>query len=202
MQHAYIKHILDNGSRPNSVYQFAHENNLSEDEFYSQYGSFSTLEQDIFLTSFEKSSEILKKDEVYETYGARERVLALYYTWIEQLKANRSFFVFLDEVDGINCLGDDFKDKTREPFKKFIRKIIKDGIASQEISDRMVVTGWYKHIFWLNARFVLNFWLGDTSRNFEKTDAMVEKSVNFIFDLIQPNSLDSGFDLLKFLFQN
>jgi hypothetical protein len=49
--------------------------------------------------------------------------------------------------------------------------------------------------FW----FIIQFWMTDESRDFEDTDAAIEKGVNLGFDLMKENTLDKAFDLAKFL---
>ena len=48
---------------------------------------------------------------------------------------------------------------------------------------------------------MLKFWKDDSSADFEKTDAAVEKSVNLAFDLIGKGAVDSVVDFAKFLYQ-
>ena len=50
--------------------------------------------------------------------------------------------------------------------------------------------------------FLLNFWIKDTSKGFEATDAAIEKSVTLGFKLMGENMLDQVFDFGKFMFQN
>jgi hypothetical protein len=54
---------------------------------------------------------------------------------------------------------------------------------------------------WFHLHFILRFWCNDDSRDFEKTDEAIEKSVNLAFDLIGKGVLDNAFDFGKFLFQ-
>ena len=56
------------------------------------------------------------------------------------------------------------------------------------------------HGFWLQALFVLKYWLDDNSNQFEMTDAAIEKAVNLSFQLIKSNTLDSLLDFGKFIF--
>ena len=44
--------------------------------------------------------------------------------------------------------------------------------------------------------------LKDKSKNFEDTDALIEKTVNFSFDVMRSNGIDSFFDLAKFHIQH
>jgi hypothetical protein len=70
---------------------------------------------------------------------------------------------------------------------------------SGEVVGRTLISERYKDIFWLQTRFLLYQWLRDESNEEERSDALIEKTVHFCFDLLNPNLIDSGFDLLKFL---
>jgi hypothetical protein len=43
----------------------------------------------------------------------------------------------------------------------------------------------------------LYFWANDKSDHKENTDVMVEKTIHFTFDLLAPNAIDSGMDLVQ-----
>jgi hypothetical protein len=53
---------------------------------------------------------------------------------------------------------------------------------------------------WFKLLFLTDFWIRDTSKGFENTDAAVEKSVNLIFELMGQNTLDYIVDFAKFMF--
>jgi hypothetical protein len=53
----------------------------------------------------------------------------------------------------------------------------------------------------LHLGFVIHFWKQDDSAGFEKTDAVIEKSVNLAFDLISKGAVDSAIDFAKFMYQ-
>jgi AcrR family transcriptional regulator len=91
---AYTEYVLDNGHQPPSVYQFAKKLKLPEAEFYNHYSSFDAIEADIWLAFFQDARQTVEKDETYQTYSVREKLLAFYYTWVEILKAQRSFVVY------------------------------------------------------------------------------------------------------------
>ncbi len=55
------------------------------------------------------------------------------------------------------------------------------------------------HGFWVQALFVLKYWIEDSSINFEMTDAAIEKAVNLSFQLMHSNTLDSLLDFGKFI---
>ena len=54
---------------------------------------------------------------------------------------------------------------------------------------------------WIQFLFILKFWLDDTSKGFEKTDILIEKSVNTAVDLLDTKPLENLFDLGKFLWK-
>ena len=198
----YTAYILEKGRRPASMHAFAKDLNISESELYESFSSFDAIERSLFLLEFEKTISILNTDKSYEAYGARERTLALMYTWLEQLKTQRSLWKTLSRIHGnIFICEASFMREAGKKFTEFVRQIVRDGISSGEISDRILVPQWYKNGFWLQARTIFDYWIEDTSQDFQKTDAMVEKSVNFAYDLIQPNALDSGWDFIKFMFR-
>jgi hypothetical protein len=55
---------------------------------------------------------------------------------------------------------------------------------------------------WWQMQFLLRFWAKDTSNEFERTDAAIEKAVNLSFDVLGKNLVDSTFDFVKFTFSN
>ena len=54
---------------------------------------------------------------------------------------------------------------------------------------------------WIQFLFLLKFWIDDTSKSFEKTDVLIEKSVNTVVDLLDTKQLENLFDLGKFLWK-
>lgn len=201
IQQSYIDYILDNGARPPSVFAFSKSLKMKEADFYELYGSFNDLEQQIFLSFFENTIAALQKDKVYQGYSIREKLLALYFTWFESMTGRRSLVVFFHQVEGY-FWEDDYITATKEAFMTFVTNLINEGIERGEIADRILLPQGYKYALWGQVKYLFNFWLSDNSKNFEKTDAAIEKVTNFGFDLMEPNSLDSGWDLMRFLWQN
>ncbi len=204
LRRAYMEYLLTNGHRPASVFLFAKKLKLSEAEFYENYNSFDQLEGDVWLQFFEQARRQVEAEPVYAQYSVREKLLAFYYTWIEMLKANRSF-VLLTVGEGRRRTGRQFLPKLvgfRKGFTNYITDLLLEGRESREVKQRPFVTDRYPDIFYGQALFLLDFWVRDTSKGFEKTDTAIEKTVNTSFDLIGASALDSVFDLAKFMYQN
>ncbi|MEM6803164.1 MAG: TetR family transcriptional regulator C-terminal domain-containing protein [Bacteroidota bacterium] len=201
LQQAYLSYVEANNKRPESIHIFAKSLQLTEAEFYNLYGSWASLEADMFLGFMKKAIEILEASKEFAEFSIRERSLSFFYTWIGKMQEHRSFILFIHEQDATPLFGQGYLKEGKETFISFARKLIKAGIENNEIADRWLVTRTYRQALWVKATSIYNYWISDGSANFEKTDAFIEKLVNFFFDLIEPNALDSGFDFAKFVLQ-
>jgi AcrR family transcriptional regulator len=199
----YIHYTLEENKTPQSVYLFAKHAGISEEEFHNHFSGLESLESEIYKNWFESAMEKCTTSAPWADYSAREKVLAVFYTFIESLKPNRSFVKFLKDRD--------FKSLPKWPaylnglhhsFIEHMKPILNDGMASTEIAERKYIDTKYADGLWLNFLFVLKFWIDDRSNAFEKTDAAIEKSVNLALDLMGRSPLDAALDFGKFLFQN
>lgn len=208
---AYTEYVLENGKQPTSVFQFAKKLKLAEADFYTHYTSFDAIEADIWLTFFTDAKATVEADGTYQGYSVREKLLAFYYTWIELLKSQRSFVVYSygrlkTERQGKSLRGmapqspilSTFKDE----FFDYARDLLAEGRESKEVEPRPFITDRYPNALWGQTLYLLDFWVRDVSKNFEKTDSAIEKSVNTAFDLIGRSPLDTLFDFAKFMYQN
>jgi hypothetical protein len=199
---AYIETVLTQGARPVSVYKFCLDLGIKEEEFYNVFGSFEGLENQIWKGFISTTVNRLKSDKAYHTFITREKILAFYFTLLEELKANRSYVIFqLDNSRKLELIPEFIKGFKAE-FEAFFESTLNNGKGSGEIANRPVLDKRYPQLFWLHMGFVLLFWKQDSSPGFEKTDAAIEKSVNLAFDLIGKGAVDSAIDFAKFLYQN
>ncbi len=199
---AFIEHKLIHGAPPASIFQFVKSLKMTESEFYEEFNSFEDLEAEIWNRMFLDTREMIISDPVYAEYSVREKLLSFYYSFIEKLKANRSYIL---------AEHDQFMAKPGEPaslkrlkksFSLYTEELIIEGKDTTEIAQRPFIDGQYDKLFWLQLLFVIRFWIKDDSRGFEKTDAAIEKAVNLSFDLIGKGAIDSVIDFAKFMYQN
>ncbi len=200
IREAYRKYFLENGKRPVSIYSFCQQLNTDEEIFYRNFSSFDAIEKDIWLSLFHETCEKLVEDETYRNYSAREKLLSFYFLWVQHLLKNRSYILlqfrrFPSSGPHLNQMG-----SFRIAFYDFIRELIKAAYQSGEIKERKYISDQYVHGFWVQALFVLRYWIGDDSERFEMTDAAIEKAVNLSFQLISTQTLDSILDFGKFVF--
>lgn len=198
---AYIEHLLLKGKKPASVFEFTRTLGIQESEFYQLFGSFEVLEKEIWSGFIQTTLNTLSTSEEYITYPAREKLLSFYFTLIEVLKKNRSF-ILMSHEKGFEMLKSHVLSKTRDVFKEYAAQLIGEGIESGEIVKRPYISDKYPEGLWLQMLFVLKFWINDDSREFQKTDAAIEKAVKLSFDLMSPGAVDSLVDMARFLYQN
>lgn len=217
---AYTEYVLEHGVQPPSVFQFAKKLKIAEPEFYDHYASFDAIEADIWLTFFTQTRATVETDGAYQGYSVREKLLAFYYTWIELLKGQRSFVVYsygrlrnalapATSRAGMMARRQTSTTNPRmvfQPFKDafydYARDLLAEGRESKEVEPRPFVGDRYVNALWRQTLFLLNFWVRDTSKGFEKTDTAIEKAVNTAFDLLGRSPLDTLFDFVKFTLQN
>lgn len=196
---AYKKHFLETGQRPASVYSFCQSLNYSEAEFYNCFNCLEAIEKEIWLEIFRSTVTQLENDETYRNYSAREKLLAFYFLWIQKLKENRSFVLLQKDKFKFSDLKNNTLESFKNAFIDYINTLIKIGYDSREIKERKFISDKYAYGFWMQALFVLKYWVDDTSENFEMTDAAIEKAVDLSFRLIGENTLDSLLDFGKFI---
>ena len=202
LQNAYVDYVLTHGAEPKSVYIFAKENNLSEDEFYNFYGSFHGLEQSVWSDLSSKALTEVQNQEVWNQYSSREKALAFFYAFVELLKSKRSFVLYSLKNSGRSIGTPTILAHVKEVFDRFAASIIEQGVESGELQDRRFFTSKYKDALWIQLGFILNFWAKDNSAGFEKTDEAIERGINVTFDLFEKSPLDSLFDYGKFMINN
>ncbi|WP_394990399.1 TetR family transcriptional regulator C-terminal domain-containing protein [Emticicia sp.] len=206
IRQAYTEYLLENGKQPESVYAFCKKLKIKEVDFYEEFSSFPQIESEIWKALFIEARASTESEAVFQNYSVREKLLAFLYTWVEILKKNRSYI--LKSYEGFekpiftkrNVQLVDFKAS----FYDFINELLMEARETREVEQRAIpqLMQRYPDLFWAKTLFILDFWIKDTSKSFEKTDTMIEKTVNTAFDLLGRSPLDSLLDLGKFIFQN
>ncbi len=206
IKEAYIEYVLENGHEPASVFQFMKSLKMKESVFYDYYNSFTALQKEIWKGFFDQAVQTIESDEVFRSYSVREKLLAFYYTWIEVLKNNRSYIIYCWQ--DLNAFDRNFARNQGEfltgfksCFIDFVNELINEGKESNEVADRPLISNNYDKILWQQLLFILNFWVKDDSKGFEKTDAAIEKAVNLSFDIMGRGAWDAAVDFARFLYQ-
>ncbi|WP_215222794.1 TetR family transcriptional regulator C-terminal domain-containing protein [Echinicola shivajiensis] len=199
----FKNHVLENGKEPVSVFKFTQSLKMKEVDFYAFFSNFTGIKRAIWQSFFKETITILNNQEVYQEYSGREKLLAFFYTWIEELKNNRSYLLTLYGTDKFpkSSLPQELGG-FRQDFKEYINEILQAGEETEEIASRPYISEKYDEALWLQVLFIFRFWIKDNSEGFEKTDEAIEKSVNLAFDLMGKSALDTFIDFAKFLHQS
>ncbi len=192
--------VAENGNKPGSIAAFAKTFNFDEKLFYKHFNTFRELEQAIYKSFFDQTLQMLKQLEEYDNFSARNKLISFYYTFFELLTANRSFVL-------ANLKGQKRSLKSLKGLKR-LRKALDYYIDTLKIetinlnidSLNNLQLKILEQTAWLQFLAILKFWINDTSDAFEKTDILIEKSINTGFDLINVQPINSAIDLAKFLY--
>jgi hypothetical protein len=197
----YMNYRLENNDKPKTVYQFTKTNGFDETEFYKFFGTIESVEKEIFKMFLEKTVELIQKDDNYETYDMKSKMLSFYFTFFELLSANRSFVVMSlkehqNQLKNIAQLAN-----LRVGFKNYITGIINDEVRTQTEKFQNFQEKAIQETYWIQFLLTMKFWLDDESPAFEKTDIYIEKSVKATFELMNISPIDSLIDFGKFIFK-
>lgn len=199
---AYKQHLLVEGKPPASVYKFCIDLGIKESDFYNEYGSFESIDRDIWKQYVTSTVQRLKDDEAFVDFTSREKLLTFYFALAEVLKGDRSYILLLEHRPSLNTLVPNFLKDFKRAFDSFIEGLMQEGLAKEEIAQRPYLDKTYPTLFWMHMNLFLMYWKEDTSKSFDNTDAFIEKSVNLAFELIGKGALDSALDMMKFLYQS
>ena len=194
----YMEHVLMGEEEPKTIYAFCKKNGFDESDFYTFFGSFDNLKQEIWNKFLENAITTLHNDDSFATYSPKNKLLTLYFTLFEILTLNRSYvlFVLKDNKQGMSNL------MQLKQFRMTFKEFVKNNIATEELKSSKlskITKPVYSEGSWIQFLLILKFWMQDNSKGFEKTDIIIEKSVNTVVDLLDSQPLENIIDLGKFL---
>lgn len=197
----YMNYVLEHHDKPKSVYLFSKSNNFEEALFYKHFGSFEAVEKQIFKTFFDNSISLLQNSNDYQSFDARNKLLSFYFTFFENLTANRSYVTYAlkdckKELKTLKALSE-----LKNSFTQFIADLDIETLDIKQEKIEKIQKKALQESAWIQLLITVKFWLDDTSAGFEKTDIFIEKSVNTSFDVLHIAPLKSVIDLGKFLFK-
>jgi Tetracyclin repressor-like, C-terminal domain len=197
----YMDYTLEHNEKPKSVYQFAKLNGFPESEFYTFFGTLESLEKEIFALFFDNTISLLEKNEDYQSYDMKSKLLSFYFTFFELLTANRSYVMTSLKQHKNLMLNLMILSELRKKFKNYISEIITDDFRIQQEKLQKYQEKATTESFWFQFMLSMKFWMEDKSASFEKTDIYIEKSVKASFDLMNIAPINSIIDFGKFIFK-
>lgn len=197
----YMNQVLEKGEKPKSVYHFAKENDFTEAEFYTFFGTLEGLEKEIFRLFFTNTVDLLHKNTDYQEYDMKNKMLSFYFTFFEVLMANRSYVLQSLKLDRNPLKNLAQLTLLRNSFKEYVSEILTDDYRIEQEKLQKFQEKGIQETAWLQLMMTIKFWMDDASPAFEKTDIFIEKSVNASFELMNVAPINHLIDLGKFLFK-
>lgn len=197
----HMNYTLEHGEKPSSVYKFMKELGREEQEFYAFYGSLEGLRKAIFVIFLENTLTLFEKNEEYQSFDARNKLLSFYFTFFELLTANRSYVLHELKAHENKLKALQLLSNLRKQFKQYIGSLNIEMLDVKHDKIQDFQEKGTEELAWLQLLTIIRFWMNDTSSSFEKTDTFIEKSVNTAFNLIDVEPMKSIIDLGKFLFK-
>lgn len=205
IRESYIQYIQQHKKRPSSVEFFM--KNLEEKEvyepestFYKYYNSFSEIDKLAWKEFFDITLNSIQSEEEYMSFPVMDKLQVFYFTLFNVIKEYRAYITFTFDDAAFWELTPSALSLFHENFKFFSKDLVNEGIESGEIASRPFVTDYYDGLIWGQTLLILKTWIADTSEEYDRSDAAVEKSTTFAFDIMGRGLFDSGFDLVKFMF--
>ena len=197
----YMDYVLEHEAVPKSIYKFCKLNKIEETDFYGFFGSVEGIQKTIWRKFYTNTEHLLQKNEEYENFSNKDKMLTFFYTFFELLTLNRSYVLFaLGEHKSMLKNLEQLKG-LRKHIKAYATDLIEDGNADKNLKITKHNPKLFSEGAWLQFLFVLKFWMDDSSRGFEKTDMAIEKSINTIFDVFDNTPLENIIDFGKFLYK-
>lgn len=197
----YMDYVLEHNEKPTSVYSFTKANNFEESKFYEFFGSFEVIEKHIFKAFFDNSMIALNKSDEFQSFDARNKLLSFYFTFFENLTANRSYVIYALNQHKNSLKNLALLSELRKSFTHFISLLDIETIDIKQEQLEKIQNRALKESAWLQLMLTMKFWMDDASASFEKTDIFIEKSVNTSFDVLNIVPLKSIIDFGKFIFK-
>lgn len=197
----YMEYVLEHEVVPKSIYKFCKMNRIEEADFYGIFGSVEGIQKAIWNKFYTNTEALLLKNKEYGDFSNKNKMLSFFYTFFELLTLNRSYILFTLNEDGGMMKNMKQLKGLRSHIKGFATDLIDDGNADKNTRLTQHNPAIFSEGAWLQFLFVLKFWMNDSSPAFEKTDIVIEKSINTVFDVFDNTSLEHIIDLGKFLYK-
>ena len=196
--HSYMDQLQESGRPPASVRRICQHLKISEEAFYKEFPTMDAIEKHFWKGWMDHLIKAVSNGKEWKSFTAKQQYLAFLFAFSEAGLKHRSL---LEQRFGKLTLlcNPSWLDYLKDSFKDFAAELIGHGMESGEIASRGPLGNFYPEVLYIHWRSVLGYFLKDESHGFEQTDAFVEKTVEFAFDLLRTQVIDSAADLLRFL---
>lgn len=186
----YKQLVVEEKIRKMTVFSFCKALDISEADFYKHFASLDAIGRKIWASYAEEVISTLKSSETYQSYTAREKILAYFFTFFENAVKDRSF---ISKTYTNFSLLRGYQRK----FRAHMAEVIQEGVIADEIRSRHL-ENLYLDVLWGLHWGLIQFWLMDESPGFEDTEKAIETYLRIPLELMGQNVLDSAYEALRF----
>lgn len=198
----YSDYLIEEGKEPATVYKFAKNLEISEEEFYVFFSGFQQIDGEIVTKLWDDSLRLARTIEGFDSMSAKEQLLNFYYIFFENLKMNRSLILLILKkhpqlsvymsamLRGRLSEFTDTLNFNQPPHSEHLPK------AVLELKERGK-----NELLWKHFLSVIMFWIDDHSSNFQNTDLFIEKTIDTGFEVAEYNPANKIIDLAKFIWK-
>jgi hypothetical protein len=197
----YMDFVIEHKTKPIDVEDFCENAALKEAAFYTHFKSLKKVEKAIFKELFKNSLEVLNESEEFHSFDKKNKLISFYFTFFENLNLNRAYILIV--LKGCENQAKSFNtfSSLKKAFILFITDLkLAESILPMEGFEK-IQSNFINQSSWFQLFLTIKFWLDDSSASFEKTDILIEKSINTSFELLENKFLKNAFDLSKFIYQ-
>ncbi len=187
---AYKALVADGHAHP-SARDIADRAGATEGEFYAAYPTPEACGRAAWVDLYDQVWARISTSATFQSYSTRERMLAYNFTFFEVAPADRSF---ISATHGRHDLTADY----RERFLALHTDWVQEGVAADELRERLSLSGLYPQLLWGLHQRLIDFWVGDTSEQFMQTEKAIEIYSKLPLEFMGTNILDSAFESAKF----
>jgi AcrR family transcriptional regulator len=162
----YMDYVLEQGGQPKSVYIFAKANNFEESKFYEHFGSFESVEKHVFRAFLDNTLKVLHESEDYQSFDARNKLLSFYFTFFENLTANRSYVLFALQQHKNSMKSLSALSELKKGFSLYIDDLDIETLDIKEERIDRIQRRALRETAWLQLLLTMKFWMDDTSPSF------------------------------------
>lgn len=188
---AAYKDVLLKGKENVNSYTVSKAAGITEKEFYKHFQSVDAVGRLIWVRLFEQTQEELLQSEVYKEYGAREKILAYFFTFFDIATPEKAFMLK-------TYMKPTIIEEYRKNYRSYVADLVEEGIERQEIKERFTISNYYPDAIWLLHLRLIHFWLHDESEGHVDTEKAIEIYSKLPLELMGENILDTVFDSVKF----
>jgi hypothetical protein len=197
----YLDFYSQFGRFPKDAAEFTSYLGVEDNDFLKSFNPLASVAAYVWEGYFDRALKLSQADPSFESYSCREIYLSILYNLVavfnEQAEMNRKMISFSSSLPSV---PKELK-RLKTTAEDFLAEMIQTGQHTGEIADRPFVNLQYKRFAWWGVLFIIFFWKNDKSSDGESTDVAIEKTAHLLFDMLNPNAMDSSIQFFSFLFK-